>query len=224
MPVFKNLPEAVLAALIIHAVSHLWKVEEFRRYYGVRRIEFLLGLATLLGVITIDVLPGLIIGVVSMLVLVIYRASRPHLSVLGRVAGVPGAYGDIGRHPDYEQVPDLLVLRLDSPLFYANASLVRDRIKRTIGACDPLPKAVILDLGANDELDITSIEQLEHLIEELRAGGIHLALADLRQPVLERIRRSGLLDLIGPEHVYLTVDEAVRAEAAHSVPTMTSAE
>jgi high affinity sulfate transporter 1 len=111
MPVFKNLPEAVLAALIIHAVSHLWKVEEFRRYYGVRRIEFLLGLATLLGVITIDVLPGLIIGVVSMLVLVIYRASRPHLSVLGRVAGVPGAYGDIGRHPDYEQVPDLRAAR-----------------------------------------------------------------------------------------------------------------
>jgi MFS superfamily sulfate permease-like transporter len=223
MPLFKNLPEAVLAALIIHAVSHLWKVKDFRRYYGERRIEFVLGLATLLGVIAIDVLPGLIIGVVSMLVLFVYRASRPHLSVLGRVAGVPGAYGDLGRHPDYEYVPGLLILRLDSQLFYANASLVIDRIKRTVGASDPLPKALILDLGANDELDITSIEQLEHLVQELRAGGIDFALADLRQPVLERLRRSGLLDLIGPDDVFLTVDEAVRARATRSQPAMSSA-
>ena len=90
MPVFKNLPEAVLAALIIHAVSHLWKVKEFRRYYAERRIEFWLGLATLLGVITIDVLPGLVIGVVAMLLLVVYHASRPHLGVLGPRARTPG--------------------------------------------------------------------------------------------------------------------------------------
>lgn len=131
--------------------------------------------------------------------------------------------GDLGRHPDYEYVPGLLILRLDSQLFYANASLVIDRIKRTVGASDPLPKALILDLGANDELDITSIEQLEHLVQELRAGGIDFALADLRQPVLERLRRSGLLDLIGPDDVFLTVDEAVRARATRSQPTMSSA-
>lgn len=120
-PLFKNLPEAVLAALIIHAVSHLWKVGDMRRCYKLRQLEFWLATATFLGVITIDVLPGLVIGVTAMLLLVIYRASRPHIGSLGRVPGVPGACGDVHRHPDYEPIPGLLVLRLESPLFYANA-------------------------------------------------------------------------------------------------------
>jgi sulfate permease, SulP family len=210
-PLFKNLPEAVLAALIIHAVSHLMKVQELRRYYAERRVEFWLGLATLLGVITIDVLPGLVIGVLAMLLLVVYQASRPHLGVLGHVPGVPGAYGNLERHPDYERIPNLLVLRLESPLFYANASLVLDGIKRLVGACGPLPAAVILEAGANSDLDITSVETLETLVQALRAAGVELALADVRQPVVEMARRSGLLSVIGEDRVFRTIDEAVES-------------
>ena len=197
MPLFKNLPEAVLAALIIHAVSHLWKVAEFRRYYIERPVEFWLGLATLLGVVVIDVLPGLVIGVVAMLLLVIYNASRAHVGVLGRAPDAPGAYGDVSRHGDYRQIPGLLVLRLESPLFYANASLVRDHVKRLVGAAEPLPKAVVLELGANPDLDITSAEMLEQLVDSLRGAGVDFALADVRQPVVEMMRRSGLGTKIG---------------------------
>jgi SulP family sulfate permease len=213
-PVFTNLPEAVLAALIIHAVSHLWKIRKFRRYCQERRIEFWLGLATLLGVITIDVLPGLVIGVVSMLLLVIYHASRPHVGVLGRVPGIPGAYGDVGRHPDYERINDLLVLRLESPLFYANAGLVHDRVKNLVATSDPLPRAVILEAGANDELDITSAEMLEQLVESLRAAHIDFALADMRQPAVDMARRDGLLALIGEDNVFHTADQAVQVLSA----------
>jgi sulfate permease, SulP family len=142
-PLFKNLPEAVLAALIIHAVSHLWKIAEFRRYRIEQPLEFWVGLATLLGVVTIDVLPGLVIGVVSMILLVVYHASRPHVSVLGRVSGVPDGVGDVGRHPDYERLPDLLVLRLEAPLFYANAAPVCEEIKRLVGAAERRPRAVL---------------------------------------------------------------------------------
>jgi len=209
-PLFKNLPEAVLAALIIHAVSHLWKYNEFKRYYREQRIEFWLGLATLGGVILIDVLPGLVIGVVAMLVLVIYNASRPHLGVLARMPGVPGAYGDVERHPDYHQITDLLVVRLQAPLFYANATLVRDRIKQLVGSSDPLPTAVILEPSANDGLDITSAEVLEQLIATLHSAGIDFALADVRQPVLEMIRRAGLLDTLGEDRIFHTIDEAVQ--------------
>ena len=169
MPLFKNLPDAVLAALIIHAVSHLWKIKAFKRYKAERPIEFWLGLATLLGVITIDVLPGLVIGVVAMLLLVVYQASRPHLGVLARKPGVYGAYGDIERHPDYERIPGLLVVRLESPLVYANASLVVSSIKKLVGASDPLPRAVILDAGANNDLDITAAEALQQLVASLQS-------------------------------------------------------
>jgi sulfate permease, SulP family len=218
MPLFKNLPEAVLAALIIHAVFHLLKVHEFRRYYFERRIEFWLGLATLLGVVVIDVLPGLVIGVLAMLLLVVYRASRPHLGVLGEVPGAPGAYGNLERHPDYDRIPDLLVLRLDSPLFYANASLVCDRIKRLVGSSNPIPAAVVLEAGANPDLDITSAELLEQLVQSLQAAGIVFAIVDVRQPVVEMMRRSGLLATIGDDRVYHTIDEAVRSLRAVSAP------
>ncbi len=210
-PLFKDLPEAVLAALIIHAVSRLWKINEFRRYYREQRVECALGLATLLGVITLDVLPGLLIGVAAMLGLVMYRASRPHLSVQGRVPGVTGAFGDVERHPDYTAIPGLLVLRLEAPLWYANATLVRDRVKLVVGRSEPLPHAVILAAGASDSLDITSAEVLEELITTLRSAGIDFALADLRLPVVQVARRSGLLAVVGEDRVFRTVQQAVEA-------------
>ncbi len=217
-PLFKNLPEAVLAALIIHAVSHLWKVASFPRYYGERHVEFWLGVATLVGVITLDVLPGLVMGVTSMLLLVVYRASRPHVVVLGRVPGVAGAYGDVERHPDYEHVPDVLVLRLEAPLFYANSTPVRDRVKQLVGACTPPPKAVVLEGGATSELDITSAEMLAQLTAALRSAGIDFALADVRHGVVDMARRSGLLAEIGPQRIFHTIDEAVQALGV--VPTV----
>jgi SulP family sulfate permease len=209
-PLFKDLPEAVLAALIIHAVSHLWKLAEFRRYRTEARAEFWLGLATLIGVITLDVLPGLVIGVASMLLLVIYRASRPYLGVLGRRPG-GDSYGDLGRHRDYEQAPGLLVVRLEAPLFYGNADPVRDRLKALVGASDPLPRALILEAASIDRLDITSAEMLAQLVVTLRSAGVDFALADVRMPVIEMARRSGLLDALGEDHFFHTVAEAVRA-------------
>lgn len=210
-PVFKDLPEVVLAALIIHAVSHLWKVAEMRRYYSLRQLEFWLALITLLGVITIDVLPGLVIGVSLMLLLVIYRASRPHLGTLGRAPGETDAYGDVSRHPDYERLPGLLALRLESPLFYANATPVRDRIKALVGTCDPTPTALSLDIGANDRLDITSAEILMTLVATMRSAGIDVALAEVRQPVINMAKRVGLLEHLGEDRIFHTIDEAVEA-------------
>lgn len=210
-PVFKDLPEAVLAALIIHAVSHLWKVAELRRYYNLRQLEFWLALATLVGVITIDVLPGLVIGVISMLLLVVYRASKPHIGSLGRVPGENGAYGDLSRHPDYERLPGVLALRLESPLFYANATPVRDLIKVLVGACDPPPKVLILDAGTNDRLDITSADMLIGLVRTMRSAGVEVALADVRQPVIDMAERVGLVEQLGENRIFHTVDEAVQA-------------
>jgi sulfate permease, SulP family len=208
-PLFKNLPEAVLAALIIHAVSHLWKVAEFKRYRHERPLEFWVGIGTGVGVITVDVLPGLVFGVVAMVLLVVYHASRPHVSVLGRVPGVPDAYGDVGRHPDYEHIPGLMVLRLEAAMFYANSSLVCGTIKRLAGSSEPPPAAVILDFGANSDLDITSSENLDELIVTLRSGGVDFALAEARQQVINSARRSGVLARLGEDHLFHTIDEAV---------------
>lgn len=210
-PLFKNLPEAVLAALIIHAVSHLMDVAELRRYYAERRVEFWLALATLVAVITLDVLPALTIGVTAMLLLVIRHASQPHVAELGRVPGVPGAYGSLRIHPGYEPVPDMLVLRLETPVLYTNAAPVVHRIKQLVGEVDPTPAAVILEAGGTDRLDITSAELLGQLVADLHSAGVDLALADVHAPVVRMARRSGLLDQLSEDRVFHSVDEAVEA-------------
>jgi SulP family sulfate permease len=173
-PLFTTLPEAVLAALIIHAVWHIIASRKLERVRLVSRTEFWCGMLALAGVLLIDVLQGMIIGVVASLLIVIYRSSRPHLSSLGRVPGVPGAYSDLDRHPENIPIPGVLILRLDVQMYYANALTVRDRAKALIEEAEPLPRVVIFDAAAQDEIDVTSTDTLKSLVKELHAKSVSL--------------------------------------------------
>ncbi len=208
-PLFHDLPEAVLAALIIHAVHHLMRVAQMRRYYRLDRWEFWLGISTLLGVVVFEVLPGLGIGVVLSLVLLIGRASRPKVSILGRDLAQPGAYRDIERDPDAQTIAGILIVRPDAQLFYANAQAVRDAID-TAAAAEPRPVVVIVDLDANDDLDITSAEHLTKLQGELAASGIQLCFAHVHDPARDIMEATGLLERVGPEHFFVNLDTAVK--------------
>jgi high affinity sulfate transporter 1 len=210
-PLFTNLPEAVLGALIIHAVSHLMKVRQMRRYFALARSEFWLGLLALVGVITLDVLPGLIIAVVASLILFVYHSSRPHASVLGRVPDVPGAYADVERHHESQTIPGLVIMRLDAPLYFGNASLVRDRLKELAAGGSGPVRAMLYDMTANDELDVTSCEMLEQLIGDLHKAGVSLLLAEVHTPVRDMLARSRVLATLGGERVFPTVEAAVQA-------------
>ncbi len=210
-PLFTNLPEAVLAALIIHAVWHLIVARKLQHVLLVSRTEFWLGVITFAGVLLIDVLQGMIIGLVCSLLLVVYRSSRPHISSLGRIPGIPGAYADMIRHPENEPVPGVLILRLDAPLYYANALTVQDRVKTLVDETYPLPRAIILDAPAQEELDVTSAEMLKGLVKGLQDKGVAVYLAEMHAPASEFSRRIGLADLIGEDHVFPTVDTAVRS-------------
>jgi high affinity sulfate transporter 1 len=216
-PLFTTLPEAVLAALIIHAVWHIIASRKLQKLRLASRVEFWFGVLALAGVLFIDVLEGMIIGVVASLVFVIYRSSRPHVSSLGRVPGVPGAYSDLGRHPENTSVPGVLIVRVDAQLYYANALTVRDRVKAMIAEMASPPRAVILDSVAWDQIDVTSTDVLKGLVKELRGNGIEVYWAEVHAPVLEYGRQTGLLDAIGEDHVYPTVDAAVRAIAPTTV-------
>ncbi len=217
-PLFTTLPEAVLAALIIHAVWHIIASRKLQKLRLASRVEFWFGVLALAGVLFIDVLQGMIIGVVASLVFVVYRSSRPHVSSLGRVPGVPGAYSDLGRHPENTPVSGVLIVRVDAQLYYANALTVRDRVKAMIAEMASPPWAVILDSVAWDQIDVTSTDILKGLVKELRGNGIEVYWAEVHAPVLEYGRQTGLLDAIGEDHVYPTVDAAVRAVA----PTIVS--
>jgi len=209
-PLFTALPEAILAAIIVYAVSHLINWRQMKWFYRSNPIEFWLGMVALLGVLIVDVLPGLGIAVLSSLAVVIYRSSRPYGSVLGQVPGEPGAYTDIRRHPENKLIPGLLIFRFNSPLYFANASLFYDRLKKLVEKSSPPAKAIIVDMVTNDELDITSIEMLEKLASELQRDSIEITVAEVHQPVRDMARRSGLAEHLDKIRVFPTVEAAVQ--------------
>lgn len=212
-PLFAALPEAVLAALIIHAVWHILVARKLKRVRLVSQTEFVLGVLTMVGVLLIDVLQGMLIGLLASLVLVIYRSSRPHISALGRSPDAPGVYTALERHPENLPVAGVLILRLDSPMTYYNALTIRDQLKAMIAAEQPRPRAVILDATVQDQVDLTSVEVLRQLVRELQRDGIDLYVAELHAPVVQfarRIEPGGILD---EAHRFPTVEAAVRSIA-----------
>ena len=209
--IFTTLPEAVLAALIIHALWHIISAQKLKQTRLESRTEFVLGLLTLFGVLLTDVLQGMMMGLVASLVWFIYKSTKPHLASLGRAPGSKDVFSDVARHPEDVPIPGLLILRLNSPLFYANAQSVRDHIKAVVEETEPRPRAVIFDAAAQDDLDVTSAEMLKKLFAELRQHGIEIYLAEVHAPVLEFSRRAGVLDQIAEDHILPTVSAAVAA-------------
>ncbi len=209
-PLFTNLPETILAALILHALWHIVASRKLKSTRLVSRPEFMLGLLTFAGVILIGVLEGMLIGLVSSILLIVYRSSRPHLSRLGKVPDAPGAYSDITRHPENLPVPGVCIVRLNTPMYYANALTVRDGIMQLIKETTPPPEVVLFDAVVQDSMDITTSNMLKSLITRLGKQGITTYFAEVQDPALEFSAKTGLLDLIGADHLFTTVDAAVQ--------------
>jgi len=208
-PLFRNLPQAVLGAVVIVAVISLLDVAGLRRYYAMRRTDFWLAVTALLGVILIGILEGLVLAVLLSIVILLYRASRPNLAVLGRVPGQDGVYGDIVRVPENEPVPGLLILRLDAPLYFFNANVARKGILDLVTAAKDL-RAVILDIGATADLDLATVDMLRELVDSLRQRKIDLLFVHVRGPVRDRMEITGLRDQVGDGNIFLSTEGAVR--------------
>ena len=208
-PLFRNLPQAVLGAVVIVAVYALLDVAALRSYYFLRRADFWLAVTALLGVIVIGILEGLILAVLLSLVMLLYSASRPHIVVLGKVPGHDGVYGDIVRAPENEPVPGLLILRLDAPLYFFNANVARRGILDLVTAGKDL-RAVILDIGATTDLDLATVDMLRELVDSLKERKIVISFAHVRGPVRDRMEITALTHRIGEDNIFLSLERAVR--------------
>jgi sulfate permease, SulP family len=155
------------------------------------------------------VLPGLVIGVILSILLLVYRASRPTFSVLGADRETPGAYEDIKRRPGARPVPGVLIIRPDVPLFYANAQPFRDTVTQQLHSSPEAIHTLILDLDANDELDITSSEALGKLLDQLGDRHVRVGLAHVHSTTAEMMRRSGILEKVGADHIFPNLETAV---------------
>jgi MFS superfamily sulfate permease-like transporter len=181
-----------------------------------------LAAATFLGVIIWDVLPGMVIGMVASVLLLLYTTSRPRVASLGRIPDVAGGYSDLQRHPENKAAKGVAILRVDAPLYYANARSARDGMKAVLTEMDPPARAVVIDAAGQNDLDITSATVLTELVDGWHKAGIAVYVADAHVPVMEAGRRTGFLEAVGEDHFLPTLDAAVRAAEAEAAGPGTS--
>ncbi len=207
---FTELPLAVLSAIVIAAVWGLMDVAALRRYRDVRHADFVAAMVGIAGVVLFGPLPGLGIAIVTSLLAIIYRSSAPRMEVLGKISGEKAAWGRMRGHTTRRTVPGVVVVRLDAPLFWANATAIEDRLLELVDGT-PGTRALVLDLEATSQLGTTSADMLEHLHGELAARQVRLYLARVIHPVSSVLRRSGFLETLGEEHIWHSISQCVRA-------------
>jgi len=211
---FRNLPQPILAAVVITASLSLADIPGTVRLWRQRRVECLLSITAFLSVALLGVLPGIAIAVGLSILNVFRRAWWPYETVLGRVDGLEG-YHDRRSYPAASQLPGLVIYRFDAPLFFANAKTFRDEVMR-LAQADPPPKWILIAAEPVTDVDTTASDILEDLDETLNGRGISLVFAELKDPVRGKIERYGLTRTIDPRHFFPTIGAAVSAFRAET--------
>ena len=191
----QNLPQPALAAIVITASISLFDLQALQRLYTIRKSEFILAVVCALGVILVGVLEGIVIAVMVAILQFFERSWRPYMAVLGKPEAVDG-YHDLTQYPEAAQIPGLLMIRWDAPLFFANANIFRKMIREMLAKMDSKPHWILVAAEPVTDVDTTAAEMLVDLDVELNAGDIHLVFAELKEPVKGKIIRYGLLETI----------------------------
>jgi len=218
---FEQLPEPTLAAIVIAAVIELVDLASLRRLWRVQtgrlarvyqltaRADFVAAVAALTGVLLFDTLPGLAIGVAVSLGLLVARTSRPHVAVLAPLRPAdstgPSAWVDVARNQGCEPVPHALVVRVEAPLVFANADYVRTQV-RQLASREPRPRVVVLDGRTTPSIDVTAVQMLDQLRNDLERLGIDFVLAENVGQVRDVLRRA---ESEGEPPLFASIEEAL---------------
>lgn len=203
-------PEAALGALVIDAALRLIDGRELRRLWRFRRSEAHLALLTLVGVLAAGLLSGVAIAVGLSLIDLLAKVVRPHAAVLGSVPGLAGHH-DVRDWPGARTQPGLVIFRYDAPLCFANAEDFRRRVLTALEAETSPVRWLLINAEAIVDLDSTAAAMLLQLEQELAGRRIVLALARVKQELLALLERAGLVERIGPTHLFPTLPTAIAA-------------
>lgn len=207
-PLFYFLPQAVLAAIIIVAVAGLIDLVTFRHVWHYNKADAASLIVTFLTVLALGVEVGIGVGVAVTILLFLWRTSRPHVAVVGRL-GQSETYRNILRHP-VKTCPHVVAIRVDESLYFANTKFLEDCVLGLI-AERPEVKHLVLSGIAINFIDASALETLEALVEELRSAGVEFHLAEIKGPVMDRLKAIGFVDKIGPDHIHLSTHDAMQA-------------
>lgn len=205
-PLLASLPQATLAATIIVAVLSLVNVAAIRRVWAYSKVDFSAMAATILGTLFVGVEIGVVMGVVLSLLLHLYRTSRPHMAVVGQLSGTQH-FRNVERHV-VETSPEILSLRVDESLYFANTRYLEDRIAALV-AERPQLKHVVLMCSAVNIIDASALESLEEINHRLKDAGITFHLSEVKGPVMDRLKRTHFLEGLTGK-VFLSQYDALR--------------
>ena len=206
----QDLPTGALAAVVIASAIGLIEVTDLRRIYRIQRWEFWLSIVCTVGVAVLGAIEGIGLAIVIAVIEFLWDGWRPYSAVLGRPEEVRG-YHDIKRYPDARLVPGLVLFRWDAPLFFANAELFNARVLDAV-ATSPTPvRWLVVAAEPVTSVDVTSADMLAELDETLHGAGIKLCVAEMKDPVKDKLKRFGLFARLGETAFFPTIDDAVES-------------
>jgi high affinity sulfate transporter 1 len=204
----RNLPNSALAAVVISSAIGLFEFADLRRIFRIQKWEFWLSIGCFAGVAALGAIPGIGLAIVAAVIEFLWDAWRPHYAVLGRVDGIRG-YHDLKRYPDARLVPGLQLFRWDAPLFFANAEQFHECVLQAV-ATSPTPvRRIVVAAEPVTSIDVTSADMLAELERALRAAGIELHFAEMKDPVKDKLKRFELFEKFGPDAFHPTIGAAV---------------
>ncbi len=214
-PLFEQLPRAVLAAVIIAAVAGLVDFGALGRLWRYSRADAFAYVGTFATVLAVGVGAGIATGIVAALVLFLWRTTRPHMAIVGRV-GDSEHFRNVLRHR-VRTWPDVLLVRVDESLYFGNAEYLEAKLLAAV-AERPAARHLVLIAHAVNFIDASALELLRGLALDLREAGVTLHLAEVKGPVLDRLERVGFVEQLSPGRVFLSTDAAVRTLVAAEHP------
>ena len=212
----RNLPDVVLASIVLVAVMGLVNVTELRRVWTLSKMEFAIAVAAFAGVLLLGILKGVLLAAVFSIALLIHRAARPHVARLGRIPGTR-RYSDVDRNPDNDYVPGVLIVRVESALLYFNAVHVRDHIRRYIAQSQDELRLFVWDLSTSPYVDVAGAQLIAEIQRELAGRGVAFRIVEARSAVRDLIRKA-LGMSVGEINRRMSIDDAITGSADLAKP------
>lgn len=210
-PLFRNMPQPTLAAIVIAAMLHLTKPRYLRDLFVRSRWAFMIAMIVFVAELTLGVMQGIALGVVLSLLILIYLTSHPHGAVLGQLPGSE-AYRDVRRHPEEARTfPGLLIWRVGGDLFFASIGHIETALKRSLAQIRPPVEHVLLDFSSVNYIDVSACDELISFIKELKNQRVTVAFARVRDPVRQHMQLGKIEAVVGPADFYERITDGVTA-------------
>lgn len=206
-PLFYFLPQACLAAIIVMAVSSLLDFATLKRLWIYNRSDAIAWISAFLAVLITSVEKGILFGAAVSIILHLWRTSKPHIAVVGRV-GNSEHFRNVWRH-EVKTCPHVLAVRVDASLYFLNTKYWEDYLLKAVSD-RPDVKYLLLVCSAVNSIDGSALETLKSLILDLNNRGIEFYMSEVKGPVMDGLLKIGFVEELGKDHIFLTTDQAMR--------------